>query len=677
MNTLILVTKKLTKNAIIREYSFFLFAIVFVQNVFAQAPTISLFSPARGPVGASVTITGTNFNATANIVYFGATRAPITSIVGNTIMVTVPTGATYQPISVLNVTTGLTAYSSKPFLVTFPSTNEITAADFEPKFDFTAGNDQFESLAISDLDGDGKPDLVMPGGFGVSIFHNSSSSGSFTFDNPLTLATGISSSSIHVAINDLDGDSKPDLVVTNSSDNTVSILRNTSSPGIISFATHIDFATASNPYDIAISDLDGDGKPDLAISSGNSNKISVLHNTSTSGSVSFAAKVDFSTGGTGSRSVAIGDIDRDGKPDLVASNFGDNTLSVLRNISVSGTIDLSSFATKVDFPTSIGSPNKVVIGDLDGDGKPDLAIGNQGANVISVLHNTSVSGNVAFDPEVDFTTGQNAAELAIGDLDGDGNPDLAVSDGDDDNISVLRNTSVSGTINFTTKVDFATSLGSASHIEIADLDGDGKPDIVTSSYSGPASILRNNPQGVLPLNLVSFNGKLESNQVNLNWQTASEQNTSHFIIEYNTDKTFTNVGTITAAGNSNNTKNYSFTHKTPKNGTNYYRLKMIDNDKHFTYSPVIAVKISLKETNFSVYPNPTTGDFTVKLDGVADDNITIQIASIGGKKVWDKKYSVKEGSIQIKLDNAVSPGEYIVTLTAGNHQEKTKLMVVK
>ena len=316
----------------------------------AAVPTVVTFadfSPKSGPIGTTVTITGSNFSTIPpnNIVYFGAVRATVSSATSTSLTVTVPVGATYAPITVTDLTTGLIAYSAKPFTVTFADGGSISSSSFAAKVDFTTGI--------------GPPDL---------------------------------------AIADLDGDGKPDLAVTNMEGNTVSLFRNTSTSGSItsgSFAGKVDFTTGTNPYMVAIGDLDGDGKPDLAVTNVNSNTVSVFRNTSTTGLItsgSFAAKVDFTTG-YWPRDVAIGDLDSDGKPDLAVTNANSNTVSLFRNTSTSGSITSGSFAAKVDFTTGSG-PDGVAIGDLDGDGKPDLAITNGGSNTVSVLRN--VMGPLAF-----------------------------------------------------------------------------------------------------------------------------------------------------------------------------------------------------------------------------------------------------------------------------------------
>ena len=497
----------LTKNAIysgIAKKSLFFFLSFFLVTVIFAQPTITSFSPISATPGTSVTITGTNFNSTAgnNIVFFGATRATVTAATATTLTVTVPISATYAPITELNTATSLACYSLSNFNPIYsPAKVGIASSDFAAKVDFTTGNGPSD-VAIGDLDGDGKPDLVAANynDNTVSVYRNIASSGisSGSFASPVTY-TGFSNP-FSVAIGDLDGDGKPDLVVTNYG-NTVSVLLNTSTIGSItssSFATNVDFSTGNRPTRIAIGDLDGDGKPDLVTSNVSGGNISIFRNTSTIGSItssSFAAKVDFSTGGGFPNDIAIGDLDGDGKPDLAVATNGRNSVSVFLNTSTIGSITSSSFAAKVDFATA-GGAFSVAIGDLDGDSKPDLAIASQ-SGTVSVLRNISTSGSIttgSFGTHVDFALGANPQFIAIGDLDGDGKPDLVVENLDDGTVSVLRNTSTSGSItssSFSAKVDFVSGANPQS-IAIGDLDGDGKPDLVIANTpTNSFSVLRN------------------------------------------------------------------------------------------------------------------------------------------------------------------------------------------
>ncbi len=438
-------------------------------------PTITSFSPESGAIGSSVTITGTGFNTTAaqNIVFFGATQAVVTAASATSLTVTVPLGATYQYLSVTNLAAQLTAYSAKPFIVTLAG-NIL----FASKVDFATGSTPM-SISIGDIDGNGKSDLVVANydGNTISVLRNTSTSGNVSFAAKADFATGSHPRSANIG--DIDGDGKADLAVANGSSNTVSVLRNTSTSGNVSFADKADFATGSVPFSVSIGDIDGDGKADLALANYDGNTISVLRNTSSSGSLSFAAKADFTTGSS-PRSVSIGDIDGDGKADLAVANSGSNTVSVLRNTSAFGNV---SFAAKADFATG-STPYSVSIGDIDGDSKADLAVANYDGNTVSVLRNTSTSGTVSFASKVDLATGTGAHSypfsVSTGDIDGDGKPDLAVANYGSNAVSVLGNTSTLGNLSFATKVNFATGTQPYA-VSIGDIDGDGKPDLAVAN----------------------------------------------------------------------------------------------------------------------------------------------------------------------------------------------------
>jgi gliding motility-associated-like protein len=422
----------------------------------------------------------------------------VTAATPTQLTVTVPVGATYQPISVS--VNNLIAYSSKPFITTFAGGGTIDACSFAPKQDLTAGMFPL-SIVSGDFDGDGKADMAVANYDNniISLFRNTSSIGSISYAPKIDITSG--SNTDHISTEDLDGDGKLDLVVTDVGG--ASVYRNTSTgPGTISFAARINFATSSDPRHLGIDDFDKDGKPDLVVANYGAgvNTISVLRNTSSGpGNITYAPKVDFASTVRPS-SVSAGDLDGDGKPDIAVVNQNSNTLSIFRNTSTG--VGNISFATKVDFTTE-QNPLFVSIGDLDDDNKPELAIGySLGNSVISVFRNLSSGiGNINFAPKADFALVSVPFSVHMGDLDGDGKPDLVATSVSSGSASIFRNTSTGiGNISFAAKVDFATNSNSQS-VSITDFDGDGKPDLAATSFFG-VHVLRNTIS--LPPSITSF-----------------------------------------------------------------------------------------------------------------------------------------------------------------------------
>lgn len=352
---------------------------------------------------------------------------------------------------------------------------------------FDTGFITSRSVATGDIDGDGKIDLVIGSNAtaSTSILRNIGTNGSPVFNGKIDLDSGINA--VAVLATDVDGDSKLDVVIANAGGaNTLSVLRNTSTPGNISFAPRVTFATGNQPVSLAAGDLDADGKLDIATANNTANTTSIFRNTSSVGNISFATKIDLMTGSS-PQSALIGDIDGDGKLDLAISNFS-SSVSLFRNISTSGTI---SFDTRLNFSIS-GNPRRGVIGDIDGDGKLDLAFANSStSNIISVLRNTSTSGTISFASTVTFAIGSSSFGITIGDLDGDSKLDLAVTNQNNSSLSVLRNTSISGTVSFANQQIFPIGAGSSA-VVASDLDTDGKLDLVSANdTSNSISILKN------------------------------------------------------------------------------------------------------------------------------------------------------------------------------------------
>ena len=278
---------------------------------------------------------------------------------------------------------------------------------------------------------------------------------------------------VSVVIGDLNGDGKPDVAVANMYDNTVSVMLGN---GNGTFGAKTDFATGTGPYSLAIGDLNGDGKLDLATANMNVSTVSVLPGN---GNGTFGAKTDLSTGSK-PYSVAIGDLNGDGKPDLATANYYGNSVSVLLG-NGNGT-----FGTRADYGTG-SYPTCVAIGDLNADGKLDLAVANYGytssSNTVSVLLGY---GNGSFGTKTDYATGSFPYCVAIGDLNRDGKPDLAVANSTSNTVSVMLG---NGDGTFGTKSDFATGTAPLC-VAIGDLDGDGKPDLVVADeYMYTVSVL--------------------------------------------------------------------------------------------------------------------------------------------------------------------------------------------
>ncbi len=249
-------------------------------------------------------------------------------------------------------------------------------------------------------------------------------------------------------------------------------------------------STGYNPNAVAIGDLDGDGNPDLAVTDfDTSYNSSPVPNGSVSvllghGDGTFQAHVDYTTD-PGPRGVAIADLNHDGKLDLAVANGGQTFSIPASPGSVSillGNGD-GTFAPKASYPTGSGS-TALVVGDLNGDGHPDIAVANDGSPILSILIG---NGDGTFQAVVNTPpeTSTAAVSIAIADLNGDGHPDLVTTD-DSASVDVFIN---QGSGAFATPVVYETfqPVGAVSEpdsVAVADLNGDHKLDLAVANRGG-------------------------------------------------------------------------------------------------------------------------------------------------------------------------------------------------
>ncbi len=467
----------------------YLVALFFPLSLFAQ-PVINSISPAAGPVNSTVTITGNNFGTTpaSNVVWFGSARVPVTAASGTSLTVTVPAGISSQPVTI--TTGGLTSFPFAPFNTTFADIGQFVPSAFSARTDVPAGSGP-QFICNADLDGDGKADLVVANGDSntVTIYHNNSIPGTISFSEVASFTMGATGYPIGVAAGDLDGDGKPEIIISNYYTQTLQFLLNASTPGHILMDSVLSVPSGNYILGASIADLNGDGKPEVVVACQGSNLLSVYTNSSTLGHISFSneSTILAPSGGSPFR-VLVADLDGDGKPDLAAANTYAGTVSAYLNTTpTGGTI---SFAPNVDFTTG-NFPEGLAIADIDGDGKPDMIVANNNDNTLSLFHNTSTVGSVSFAPQLTVNSGYAAYDLVVADFDGDGHPDIAVVDQYSNTVSVHRNISTPGTIAISANVDYTTGNIPYS-ITTADFDGDGKPDLATANDADNTfTVLRN------------------------------------------------------------------------------------------------------------------------------------------------------------------------------------------
>jgi hypothetical protein len=192
--------------------------------------------------------------------------------------------------------------------------------------------------------------------------------------------------------------------------------------------------------------------------------------------------------------VTLGDVNGDGKLDIITANHDSNNTSVLLG---NGN---GNFKTQTAFATG-PNPNSVTLGDMNGDGRLDIIISNDGSNSVSVLLG---NGNGTFKPKDDFSAGTNPKSVTLGDVNGDGRLDIVSANSGSANVSVLR---ANGGSNFSNVSSNTVNIivGSSNtlrDVQMVDINSDGNLDLLTSNYASSG--------GGIILNLGNGNGTFKT-----------------------------------------------------------------------------------------------------------------------------------------------------------------------
>ncbi len=462
------------------------------ENVNVSAPLISVntVSPLAGNVGSTVTITGSNFSAvpSENHVYFGAIEATVLTATPTELTVSVPAGATYAPVSVRKGE--LMSRYHLPFQTTFSSGITFDNSHFAPPVEFALSGANYD-IEVMDLDLDGKPDIAAEGGSLLTyFFHNTHSTGAI-ITSSLTAAGVTNTSAGNGRLVDADGDGLADLVSPNGR-----AYQNLSTPGSISFSTDVSLGLGDSNIDFG--DLNLDGKQDLVIAAGGSSSIRVMENRSKVGPFvavgvfgTFAPNVTVAKPSTGG-GIVMTDLDNDGLPDVAVTNPGSDNISIFPNAG-RFRVNTASFNPRIDIAVG-DNPGRVYTGDFDLDGRNDLVLYHSaGTNptLLTILHNQSTPGNISFN-RIDLTNPSATTVATVADLDGDGKPEIITTSETGNRFTIFKNIHTSGALSAASfAAPFNTTVTAPRGLTTGDLNLDGKPEIIITRAAGLLLVYEN------------------------------------------------------------------------------------------------------------------------------------------------------------------------------------------
>jgi hypothetical protein len=326
------------------------------------------------------------------------------------------------------------------------------------------------SVAVGDFNNDNRSDIIVAnnGTGAISLFLGY---GNGSFSNHITISTGSSSGLWSITIGDFNNDNRLDVAVVNYWSDNLGVFVEYGN-GSFSNQTTYSIGSGSRPWSVAVGDLNDDGHPDIAVANWGTSNVGIFIGY---GSGSFTAQQTLSTPiSSNPYSVAVGDFNDDGQLDITVASFWSNYIGIFLGDG-NGT-----FSSQSTYNTDAWSaPISIAVGDFNNDSRLDIVVANSGTNNIGVFLGY---GNGTFSSQTTFSTGNNSQPyaVAVGDFNNDNQLDITVANYGTSNIGIFLGY---GNGTFVSQVTYSTGYGSYPYsIAVSDFNNDSRLDIVVANY---------------------------------------------------------------------------------------------------------------------------------------------------------------------------------------------------
>lgn len=332
-----------------------------------------------------------------------------------------------------------------------------------------AANGAFH-LKAADLDRDGDMDLVGAANSADTVVAYRNSSGDGTTFTTANVATGFDGARA-IDVGDIDRDGKIDVVGVAEGAGDLVWWRNADGIGTSFTSTNVDLALLQAKA-VKLADIDSDGDLDIAAASAGGDELAFYRNANGDGSVwnKITALSFFVEAG----GVDVGDFDGDGDLDIVGSAFGDDDIAWAEN-----TVGDGSAWSEHTIANTFDGASAVAVVDIDTDGDPDVVAVAELADTVSVFVNTAGNGS-AWTEQIISSTVDGARGVAVADLDQDGDFDVVATESNGSG-RVVAFDNANGIGTSWSSLDIDTTFGGAALVSVADVDLDGRPDVLAGA----------------------------------------------------------------------------------------------------------------------------------------------------------------------------------------------------